>query len=76
MNAFARIVEQRFGLSPEAQTPLLTAQDISTWDSMNFLLLIADLENEYNFSFTMDEVLSISSLGQLRQVLEDHGIAL
>ncbi len=43
-------------------TDALTAKDIPEWDSMNYLLFIADLEKEYNVSFTMDEVLTANRL--------------
>ncbi|MBP7134695.1 acyl carrier protein [Patescibacteria group bacterium] len=54
----------------------LTPKDIPDWDSMNYLLFIAELEKEYNISFTMDEVLSAQSIGDVRARLLSKGITL
>ena len=59
---------------PEAEvSDVLTPQDIPDWDSMNYLLFIAGLEKEYGVSFTMDEVLSAKSLGDVRAALASKG---
>lgn len=76
MNRFVTIVAERFVLPPEQVTGSLTAQEVAEWDSMNFLLLIADLEKEFNVSFTMDEVLSIESLDQMQALLIGKGAVL
>lgn len=76
MNRFVAIVAERFALSPEQVTGSLTAQEVAEWDSMNFLLLIADLEKEFNVSFTMDEVLSVESLDQMQTLLVGKGAIL
>ena len=45
-------------------------KDIADWDSMNYLLFIADLEKNFNVSFTMDEVMNANSIGDLRVIFE------
>jgi len=52
----------------------LTPNDVPNWDSMNYLLFIAELEKEYGISFTMDEVLSAQSLGDVRKMIQAKGI--
>jgi acyl carrier protein len=51
----------------------LTPKDVPQWDSMNYLLFIAELEKEYGVTFTMDEVLSAQSLGDVRKALQAKG---
>jgi len=76
MNKFTAIVAERFSLPPEQVMGELTSADVAGWDSMNFLLLIADLEKEFGVSFTMDEVLSIESLDQMQILLTNKGVIL
>ncbi len=76
MKAFSKIVQRHFNLEPEMQLLKLTSEDVPEWDSMNFLLLVADIEKEYNISFTMDEVLSMKSLGQIRDIIQSRGESL
>jgi acyl carrier protein len=73
MKTFASLVHQHFKIPEASVTDALTAKDIPEWDSMNYLLFIADLEKEYNVSFTMDEVLSADSLGTVRRLLVSKG---
>lgn len=52
----------------------LTPKDVPHWDSMNYLLFIAELEKEYGISFSMDEVLGAQSLGDVRKMVHGKGI--
>ena len=75
MNTFEYIASKFLKL-PEAEiVDTLTPKDVPDWDSMNYLLFVADLEKEYQVSFTMDEVLSADSLGALRKSLQKKGVA-
>lgn len=65
---------EAFKMSPSEVKDSLTPKDIPEWDSMNFLLFIAALEKEFNFSFSMDEVLNAKSLGDIKAVLKGKGL--
>jgi len=73
MKTFASLVHEHFKFPEEKVTDDITSKDVPEWDSMNYLLFIADLEKEYSVSFTMDEVLSVDSLGALRKLLVQKG---
>jgi len=73
MKSFETIVEEMLHIPPQVGMDALTPKDIPDWDSMNYLLFIAELEKEYNVSFTMDEVLSAHSLGDVRTALKNKG---
>jgi len=73
MKSFQEISAQHFNLTPEEMADSLTPKDVPEWDSMNYLLFITKLEEVYGVSFTMDEVLTASSLGELRQFLIAKG---
>jgi acyl carrier protein len=44
--------------------------DIATWDSINHLNLIVELEDFYHVSFTMDEIKDMASIKKIMAVLE------
>ncbi|MEI6863764.1 MAG: acyl carrier protein [Candidatus Adlerbacteria bacterium] len=75
MKTFEHIVEEMLHIPPQEGMDALTPKDIPDWDSMNYLLFIAELEKEYGVSFTMDEVLSAQSLGDVRKALQAKGKA-
>ncbi len=69
MEKFNKIISDFFNLPPDRIKDSLTMQDIPDWDSMNYLLLIAELEKQFKISFTMDEVLKAKSLGTLKDII-------
>jgi len=72
MKTFSQIVEELFGIKEEDQKDELSPKDIPNWDSMNYLLFIAELEKEFSMSFSMDEVMNAQTLGDLRVLVEKH----
>ena len=70
MDKFNSIVSQIFKLDPSKIIDSLTDKDIPDWDSMNYLLFIAELEKEFNMSLTMDDVMNAQTLGDLRKLVE------
>lgn len=67
---FNKIVFDIFKISAEEIKDSLTAKDIPQWDSMNYLLFIAELEKEFQIVFSMDEVINAKSLGDIRKILK------
>ena len=47
---------------------------IPNWDSTAHMLLIAELENEFNVMLEMDEIIDLSSVSKSREILSKHGI--
>jgi len=72
MRSFNQIASELLKI-PEADIrDELSPKDIPNWDSMNYLLFIAELEKEYEVSFSMDEVIGAQSLGDVRAALQKH----
>jgi acyl carrier protein len=42
-----------------------SAKDIEKWDSLNHVLLIAELEREFNISFELDEMITFKNVGDI-----------
>ena len=47
---------------------------ISSWDSFNGLMLVSELESNFNVKFTMDEVLAVKNYGDIKEALKKHGV--
>ena len=73
MSKFNEIVSKMFNLKIDDIRDNMSSKDIPDWDSMNYLLFIAELEKEFNFSFSMDEVMGAETLGTLRNILKSKG---
>lgn len=76
MKDFTSIISEHFKIPGEEIKDEMTPREIPEWDSMNYLLLIAEVEKEYGVSFDMNEVMGMASLGDIKQALRAKGIAL
>ena len=70
MKKFNDIVTEILHIDEATISDTLSPTDVPDWDSMNYLLFIAELEKEYGLSFTMDEVMNAQTLGDIRKIVE------
>ena len=48
------------------------AVDVEEWDSLTHLSIISDLENEFEISFTLDEISNAKNIGELVDAIIRH----
>lgn len=75
MKTFNEIAEKILNIKQSEIRDELTPQDIPDWDSMNYLLFIAELEKQFQMTFTMDEVMNAKSLGDVRAIVNSKSKA-
>ena len=51
-------------------------EDIENWDSYNGLLLVDELESEFNVKFTVEEVFDVHSIADIKKHLVNNGVTL
>jgi len=51
-------------------------ENIDSWDSFNGLVLVDELESEFNIKFTINEVADVSTVEDIKRHLKNHGINL
>jgi acyl carrier protein len=42
-----------------------SAKDVANWDSMNHILLITEIENQFDISFEMDDLIEMKTVGDI-----------
>jgi acyl carrier protein len=70
MTELAKIVATIFNIPETQVSEDLRRDKIPEWDSFNHLLLIAEVEMQLAINFSMQEVSSIHSYGDLKQLVE------
>ena len=73
MKSFEEIVEHIFKIPKTDIRDDMSSKDIPEWDSMNYLLFIAELEKEFAMSFSMDEVLTAATVGDIKKIVAARG---
>ena len=51
-------------------------EDVENWDSYNGLLLVDEIESEFNVKFTIEEIFDINSIADIKKHLTNHGVIL
>lgn len=54
----------------------LDMEETGTWDSLSHMQLIAALEDEFGIELTSDEIVTMRSVGQIKDVLRGKSVAL
>ena len=74
MRNLTQLIAEHFKIPIETISDAMTSKDVPDWDSFNYLLFIAELEKEYCITLTMDEVLRIQKVGDIRKIIEAKNI--
>ena len=53
----------------------LAMKDLDVWDSLKHMEVIASLEQQFELQFTFDEIVSMRSVGDIKRVLSNKGVA-
>ena len=57
---FAEVFKENIILTEET-----SAKDISLWDSLNHIILIKRIEQEFNFEFDLFDIIEIKNVGDI-----------
>ena len=71
-NIISRVMEIKSSELTDESGP----EDVENWDSYNGLLLVDEIESEFNVKFTIEEIFDINSIADIKKHLTNHGIIL
>ena len=71
-NIISRVMEIESSELTDESKP----EDIENSDSYNGLLLVDELESEFNVKFTVEEVFDVHSIADIKKHLVNHGVTL
>ena len=56
-------------------TDLTSPENTESWDSFNALVMVSELELEFEVHFSIEEVYSVTCVKDIRDVLRRHDVA-
>jgi len=71
MKNLNKIISEVFKIHENDLSEGLTSNDIIDWDSLGQFALISRLEKEYHVTFEIDELFSIVTIGDIRNILKN-----
>ncbi len=67
-----KVFREVFQLDSDSLSDGMGPDDILTWDSMGHVTLVAALEQEFDMSFEMEEILEIRVVGDAKKTISKH----
>ena len=49
-------------------------KNIKNWDSFNGLVLIDEIENEFNIKFSLEEIIDLKTIKDIEKILNNHNV--
>lgn len=71
-----QIISKVMDISISELTDKSGPDTIENWDSYNGLLLVDELESEFNVKFSVEETYDVKSIDDIKRHLVDHGVIL
>ena len=68
------ILKDCFNMKSEEFQIDQSLMQLEDWDSMNHMLFITRLEEGYNIDLTGDEIITLQTIGDVKQILQKKGI--
>jgi len=75
-NPFLTTVAAALGVSADRVTDDLAYNSIAEWDSIAHMALVAALEGAYDIMLDTDDIIDMSSIGEIRKILGKYGVTL
>ena len=69
-NKLLDILSRVFRIDQEAITDDLKRKEFEPWDSMAHLMLVSEIENEFEIFFEDEEVVDIWTIGDIKKLLK------
>jgi acyl carrier protein len=70
------VIAKAFGIAANDITDELEYQSIPEWDSVSHLVLVTELETAYGITIEMEDVLTMGSLGKVKELLKKYNVAI
>lgn len=72
LNIIANIMEVQVAKIDDESGP----ENIENWDSFKGLILFDELESKFNVKFTLNELLTVKKIKDIKKILSIHGASI
>jgi acyl carrier protein len=72
LNIIANVMEVQVTETDDESGP----ENIENWDSFKGLILFDELESKFNVKFTLNELLTVKKIKDIKKILSIHGASI
>ena len=76
MKQLEKILAKVLGIDEDKISDDTSVDNTPSWDSFNALLMVSEIENYYKVKFTLEEVMAVRCVREIKEVLQKHKIEL
>lgn len=76
MGEFEKIFAEFFEIPEEDIHDDIKYQEIEKWDSLNHLNFVSKLEEKYDIELDMDDIIDMSSVKKMKEILQKYKVQL
>lgn len=76
MSKLKDILSHVLNMSPDSITDTTSPENTESWDSFNGLLMATELEKEFKVKFSLEDIISVKSVGDIKRILTKYGVKL
>lgn len=76
IHTFHTILSRVLGVRESEISDTMSPSTVPTWDSYNALMLVSELEGGFHVKFSMEEIVTVKNVGDVKALLRKHGVAL
>lgn len=74
MKSVEEILAKVLGIDIEKINDQTGPDNATEWDSFNGLILITELEKNFNVTFVLNEVVAVKNVADIKTALKKHGV--
>lgn len=78
MNNYEKLVQcfvSALNIEADKVTDSLTYNEISEWDSTAHMILIAELEDQFDIMLDTDDIIDMSSVAQAKKIMSKYDVS-
>jgi len=75
MKKLKELVSRVLKVNPEELNDESSPETIESWDSFNGLMLVSELERNFNVKFSSEEITSVKKFKDISDALKTHGVS-
>jgi acyl carrier protein len=75
MNRLKDIFASVLGIGPETITPGTSPENTPSWDSLNAIVLITEIEKAFDVKFSYDEAMGVRNFGEVVALVKSKAAA-
>lgn len=69
-----QVISEVLGIPADKITTGIRIHDVDTWNSLTHIELVVMIEDKFHVQLTEDEIVSMTSLGALQDILNKRGV--